>query len=119
MTPPPGGKPAIVAPVFAPSKFTARAGSQLRLGLSTAARVTVKIALNGRKSHGKCVASAKHGKACVVKRWKRTFIGSSGSNTFRFSGKGLKPGHYTATLTATDLAGKSSLARTIKFTIKP
>jgi hypothetical protein len=105
-------------PVFAPPKFTARAGSHLRLVLSIAARVTVKIALDGHKSHGKCVASAKHGKACVVKRWKRTFIGSSGTNSFRFSGKGLKPGNYTATLTATDLAGKSSPARTIKFTIK-
>lgn len=80
--------------------------------------MTVKFALGGRKVHGKCVASAKHGKRCTVKRGKRRFVGSSGTNTFRFSAKGLKPGHYTATLTATNLAGKTSPARTLKFTIK-
>lgn len=80
--------------------------------------MTVKLALNGHKVRRKCVASAKHGKKCVVKRLKRTFVGKSGTNSFRFSGKGLKPGHYTATLAATSLAGKTSPARTIKFTIK-
>ena len=44
--------------------------------------------------------------------------GKSGSNTIKYSGKGLTPGKYTLTLTATDAAGNKSDPAKTKFTVR-
>jgi predicted phage tail protein len=45
------------------------------------------------------------------------FAGAKGRNTHRFKVRNLRPGHYTATVTARDTAGRASKPATFTFTI--
>jgi hypothetical protein len=120
--PPPAVEPPVVAPVTPPAvppaitsaklthrKFVVgrapRRGTAFRIGLSKDARVKIVI------------RRAKHrSRAGTLKRYSH-----KGANRIAFSGRfghrALLPGHYVATVTATDAASKTSKARTLRFTV--
>jgi hypothetical protein len=122
----PGGSgptaPVLSAVSLAHSSFTAKAGTRLRLTLSEAATVRVRIAqrFQGRKVRGHCTRDAQKGKRCTgtITKAALTLAGSTAANTFAFHPRGLRPGSYTATITATDAAGRTSKPVTLRFTIK-
>jgi hypothetical protein len=104
-------------------------GTTFSFNLDQAARakLTFRHTAQGRRVSGKCVArtNANAGKP----RCTRTLTdgtlsiqGRSGTNRLRFEGrinaaKNLKPGTYSVLITATNTAGKTSPARTLRFTI--
>ncbi len=103
-------------------------GTTFRYTLSEAATVRIVIAQDrtGRRKAKKCVATTpklRNAKKCVRIFVKGTLTRTShqGANSVAFSGriatKALKPGHYHATLTATDAAKNTSKPKTITFTI--
>jgi 6-phosphogluconolactonase len=107
---------------LAKSSFTAKAGTTLRLTLSSAATVHVAIThgFKGRRAHGVCKAKAKKGKRCTgtARKASLKFTGKQGPNMFAFRVRGLNPGAYTATITATDTNGVSRPV-ILRFKIKP
>ena len=103
-------------------------GTTFKYTLSEPATVKIVIAqrLPGRRSGRRCVAATKklrHAKKCTRVNARGTLTRTShhGANSVAFSGrigsKALKPGHYQATLTATDSAKRTSKPQTIYFTI--
>jgi hypothetical protein len=91
---------------LASSKFSARAGTRIRFTLSERARITIVITtkIAGHKRKPVKVATLR-------------FAGAKGRNTHRFKDPNLRPGHYTATITARDTAGRASKPATLRFTI--
>jgi hypothetical protein len=80
-------------------------GTALRYKLSEAARVTIQIKRFGAKrAAGKLLRS-----------------GKAGANSIKFTGRigkrALRPGRYSAVLTATDAAGNRSKPSRLKFRI--
>jgi len=114
--------PAVTHVRFASRRFDAMNGTTLRLTLSEAATVTVVVTqkMSGRKVKGKCKANAKHGKRCTltIQKAKLTFHGRKGRNSFKFRVKSLRPGRYTATLTARSPGSKTSKPITLTYTIE-
>jgi 6-phosphogluconolactonase (cycloisomerase 2 family) len=98
--------PVLSSVSLARSSFTAKAGTTLRLTLSSAATVQIAITqtFKGRKVHGVCRAKGKTGKRCtgVAQKAMLKFTGKPGPNTFTLRVRGLKPGAYAVTITATD-----------------
>ena len=107
---------------FVPSKLKRKHGAKLKLTLSAPSSVTVvvKRTVRGRISRGRCDAHAKHGKRCTshVKKAVLTLHGHNGPNTFTFRSSRLRPGHYTATVTAFGATGLASNKITVRFTVK-
>jgi len=120
--PAPKPAPAVTHVSLASRTFEAKKGTTLRVTLSEAATVTVVVTqkASGRKVKGACKANAKHGKRCTltVQKAKPTFHGVKGRNSFKFRVKSLKPGRYTATLTAQSRGTRTSKPVTFTFTIK-
>jgi hypothetical protein len=103
-------------------------GASFKYTLSEAAtvKIAISVRLPGRRSGTSCVAPTqklRHARVCtrIVARGTLTRTSHTGANTVAFSGRigsrALKPGHYQATLTATDTAKLTSNAETISFTI--
>ncbi|MCA1684032.1 MAG: hypothetical protein LC708_02750, partial [Actinobacteria bacterium] len=103
-------------------------GTTFRYTLSETARVRIVIARRrtGRREGKRCVAPTRKlrkARKCVRISVKGTLTRTSdkGANRVAFSGrigsKALKPGHYQATLTATDAAKNASKPKTVVFTI--
>ncbi len=103
-------------------------GTTFRYTLSESA--VVKIALtqstSGRRQGNRCVAPTRKPRKAtkctrIILRGTLTRTSHQGANKVAFSGrigsKGLKPGRYSATITATDPAKNSSAPKTISFTI--
>ncbi len=107
---------------LASKSFKASGGTSLNVKLAVAGKVKVVITqiISGRKVNGVCKASAKKGSKCTIKKQVRTvtFNGKKGSNKLSFKLKGLKKGSYSAKLTATNSAGKTSNSVTFKFSLK-
>jgi len=114
--------PAVTHVSLASRKFEAKTGTTLRLTLSEAATITIVVTQKepGRKVRGKCKANAKKGKRCTltVQKAKLTFHGMKGRNRFKFRVDSLRPGRYTATLTALSTGSLTSKPITFTFTIK-
>ena len=112
--------PALSAVKLGSKKFAAKKGTTLKLTVSQAARITVKIGqtVTGRKVKGVCKIHAKTGKRCTTTVTKRTLTLSAraGANTFKLKLRGLAKGAYTATISAQNANGKSR-AITLEFTI--
>lgn len=102
--------------------FKAKQGTTLSVTASKAAALTVVLSQNarGRRVAGHCRLKARKGKRCTLAVRKATlkFKAKKGANRFKLSTKKLRPGRYTATITAQDAAGKASKAVHISFTIK-
>jgi hypothetical protein len=107
---------------FGSSSFVARTGTTLRMTVSEPATVSVVVTqqVHGRKVKGRCRAKATNGKRCtlIVQKAKLTFKAVKGRNSFKFRIRSLRPGRYTATITAGDAAGRTSTKVTLTFTIK-
>ena len=102
-------------------RFKALRGTSFRLHLSGAAKLSVRIARSapGRRHRGTCAAPTARRSRQPAQRCTRMLdVGSlrasdeqAGAVRFAFSGRvgthRLRPGHYTATLTATNAAGRS------------
>ena len=107
-------------------KRTTAIGTTIRFNLTTTSTVTIAIAhiVNGRRSHGRCVASARRGRACTLMTPAGTITRRAvraGQVSFAFSGrigtKALAPGTYVATVTAKNTVGTRSRAASARFTI--
>ena len=103
-------------------------GTTFRFSLDQAADVRFAFTqtLRGRKS-GKCVSQNRRN-ATAPRCWRTVTAGTigvaghPGANQLRFrgrlsSGRTLKPGRYTLTATATNIAGQHSDPRSLTFTI--
>jgi hypothetical protein len=94
----------------------------LHLDMVATLRIVVQRKVSGIRVRHRCLASHRPGRACAfyVAAVTLTRTGKSGSNRIAFSGRvrghALKPGHYRVTFTAS-AAGKSSKARSLRFTI--
>jgi len=117
---------------FAPRTFRAAKGSALRLTLTEAATVAIKVERlsRGRLSGRTCRKETaklrrRHAKPCT-RGTKVTIVKATGmkagAGRAKFSGKvrkrTLKPGSYRATLVATDAAGNASKPVATKFFVK-
>jgi hypothetical protein len=143
-TPPPGQNtaPAILSariaprvfavnrrgPAEAPAAARAKRGAAFRYTLSEAARVAIAIhrALPGRRAGRRCVKQTRKNRRkrrCTrYVRFGAFGVDSlAGANDHAFSGKigrrSLRPGHYRATLVATDGGGLSSKPKALKFVV--
>ncbi len=137
-----GTAPVITRVAAKPSKFrvvaakrrarrsAATGGTKLGFRLSEPAAVAVAVAveLPGRRSGKRCVAPRKgrpvpRRSRCVRLQTVTTLRSSlaagthSVSVTGRFGKKVLKPGKHRLTITATDAAGNSSAARSVRVTV--
>jgi hypothetical protein len=116
----PGGPPTIV-PVI--SKLHARAlhrKLQLKLVLSTPAKLTIVLSRNlaGRIVHRRCRAGAKRGRRCtVVRKVTFTISATQGANTLRPRMRALARGPYTVTVTGVSASGGRSRRYTVTFVV--
>jgi hypothetical protein len=104
-------------------------GTTFSFTLDQAARVRFAFAqqVGGRSVKGRCVAqtrSNRHKRACrrALSRGALSFAGHAGLNKVVFQGrlagsKKLPPGRYTVVISATNAAGKRSVARSLRFAI--
>jgi hypothetical protein len=106
---------------LSPRSFLASKGTTLKATLTRPAAVTVVITHKGvgHIAHGRCSKNARTGKGCTltVKDATRRFNGVTGPNKFPLKVTSLRPGSYTATVTARDSGGTASVVR-LAFTIK-
>jgi hypothetical protein len=113
-------KPHISASLGSKS-FTATKGTTIKLTLSRAASIKIVVthSLTGHKVAGVCKTHVKMGKKCTINSQVKTlhFSGAAGSKRFKLRLPTLKPGSYTARVTASDSAGRSN-GVTLKFTIR-
>jgi hypothetical protein len=109
--------PALSAAKLGAKRLAASNGTTLKLTVSQAARIKVRITqtIKGHKVKDVCKRHAKTGKRCTTTLTKRTLTYSAraGANAFKLKLRGLAKGAYTATITANNANGKS---RTIKLT---
>jgi DNA-binding beta-propeller fold protein YncE len=94
----------------------------IRFSLSEAATVTLAIdrARSGRRPRGRaCSPRAKRGRRCTAWSPVRTLrrSGSAGQNRTALRARGLRPGRYRLTLTATDAVGNRSQRRALAFRV--
>ena len=112
--------PHISRPSLGSTSFKANKGTTIKLTLSRTASVKVVItqSVAGHKVAGGCKAHATKGKKCTLNHEVKTlrFTGVAGSNSFKLLVKSLKPGAYTASITASDPVGSSNRV-TLKFKI--
>ena len=105
-----------------------KTGTTFQFTLSEAATVRIVIARgrSGRRSNGRCVAPRRRlrrARKCVTLILQGTLTRTShaGRNRVAFSGRigsrALSPGHYQATITATDQARNRSRPKAVVFTI--
>ena len=115
-------RPVVSGARLVSSKFKAKRGTKLKLTLSRAATVDVVVTqrVNGRKVAGKCKRKTNKGKPChlTVKKAKLSRAGAAGANTFKFRISKLKPGRYSAKITARDAAGVVSKPVTLTFDVR-
>jgi hypothetical protein len=119
-----------LAKAKSPVSAKAPRGTAFKFTLSTAANVQIAIArlMPGLRKGGRCVKPTRklrnaHAKRCVrslrVGKLTRANL-AQGAKTIKFTGrignKALKPGRYSATLTARNTAGRSK-AVTLRFRI--
>lgn len=113
--------PAISNASFAAGSFPASAGTKLRLTLSQAAsvRVVVTKRVKGHKVGGKCSPRAKTGPPCtlIVQKGSFSYDGKKGPNAFAFRPATLKPGAYSAGISAHNATG-TSRTTTLAFAIE-
>jgi len=113
------------ATALAAARRRAPAGTTLRLTLSEAADVRIAIARlrAGRRIHGRCRTTARHGRRCTARRAVGTLTRRLDvrAAAIPFSGRigrrALRPGRYELRLTAADASGNRSAATTLRFTI--
>jgi hypothetical protein len=134
VAPPITAPPAVVPPTVAPptrprvssallgsKSFLAGKGTTITLNLSEAASITVVVAqrVTGHKVAGVCSKHANKGKRCTLSRDVKTLhlSGVAGTDRLRLLVKRLRPGSYTARITASDSVGSSN-AVTLRFKIK-
>jgi PKD repeat protein len=107
-------------------KRTTATGTTIRFNLTTTSTVTIAIAqiVNGRRSHGRCIAGARRGRPCTVMTPSGTITRSAvlaGRVSLAFSGrigsKALTRGRYVATVTARNTLGTKSRSASVRFTI--
>lgn len=128
--PPPADTQAPLVSAFgaSPSRFAVAHGTRFRYSLSEDARVTLTIRreLPGRRQGGKCVRPTRRlqrAKRCTRYRAIGSLVRSarSGANSTRFTGRlgrrALRPGRYSAVITASDAAGNRSAPRRARFRI--
>jgi hypothetical protein len=108
---------------------TKHAGTRIRYMLTRTARVrfTVERSTTGRRVRGTCAAAKRSnvGKPACVRYV--TVVGSltrgstAGANSFRFTGRlggrALRPGRYRLRAVATDLGGRRSVPKLVRFRI--
>jgi outer membrane protein assembly factor BamB len=115
------GGPRVSGVGVKPRRFTARRGTTLRLKLSEAARLRVRISrrLPGHVRRGRCRTGARKGRRCTItsRSRKLNFRCRPGRNRLRLELAGLPAGRYVATVVARDSAGRSSKAVTVSFQI--
>jgi hypothetical protein len=116
-------------PTVAARRRKVPTGTAFRFTLSARSAVTILIerVLPGRRVKGRCVTPSRRNrkaKACtryVKAGTLRRRSMKAGADSVAFSGRigkvALKPGSYRATLTAKPVAGKTSLPRSVKFTV--
>ncbi|HMJ36966.1 MAG TPA: choice-of-anchor Q domain-containing protein [Baekduia sp.] len=109
--------------------ITKRAGTTVKYKLTRAARVrfTVERATKGRRVHGTCAAAKRSnaGKPACVRyvtvAGSLTRASTAGANRFRFAGRlggrALPAGGYRLRAVATDLGGRRSVAKLVRFRI--
>jgi hypothetical protein len=104
--PPPGDRtpPSITRVSLTHTRFKLRTGTAFRLSLSEKANVSIAIA------HGRTAAGTLTRKNAGPGKLSVAFNGKLGR-------KALKPGSYTASITATDAAGNRSKVVHVKFTV--
>jgi hypothetical protein len=89
----------------------------IRFRLSEAARVQLRVerARKGRRVAGRCRSNGKRGRACTLWSSARVIRRSerAGTNAIALRARGLAPGSYRLTLTATDSVGNRSPRRTL------
>jgi outer membrane protein assembly factor BamB len=104
-----------------PRRFRAWRAPTLRLTLSEGARVFVAITQlrNGHTVGHRCSWKARRGKPCLVRVTftRLLFRAAAGRNSFKLHLRPLAPGHYTASIHATDSSGHRSRPIGIRFTI--
>jgi hypothetical protein len=110
-------KPRVSRASLHPKSFKAKRDIELKLTLSAVATVRFVVTRAGHKVKRVCKASAKKGKECQAKVKTLTFSGRAGRNTFKLKLKGLKPGSYTAVITASNSSGTSGQTK-LRFKIK-
>jgi outer membrane protein assembly factor BamB len=100
---------------LAPARFAATRATTLKLTLSERAAVTVAITnrVRGRIVGGRCKRAASGRPRCtlIVRDATRMLTGKAGGNSFKLHLRGLRPGSYTMTVTATAGAKRSAPAR--------
>ena len=113
----------------AAARRTHKTGTTFNYTLSEAATVRIVIARGrsgGRRSNGRCVPPTtrlRRAPKCVRLILQGTLTRTShpGRNRVAFSGRigsrTLRPGHYQATITATDAARNTSRPKTVLFTV--
>jgi streptogramin lyase len=129
-------------PSFSPARFTVSggakasatrhgkvaSGSKLNVSLSEAANLTATVSrsLPGRRKGGRCVApgtASKGAAKCVrlvtvgTQSWSVVAGASQVPFSGKVAGKALKPGSYSASLSARDAAGNVSEAKAASFTV--
>lgn len=104
-------------------------GTTFRFTLNIPVTVTLAFTQvgNGRTVKGRCVRQSKHNRRkpkcrMTLTRGKLTVAAKAGDNALRFngtlpSGRKLKPGSYTMTISVADHAGNESAHQAIGFTI--
>jgi hypothetical protein len=117
----PPTRPRVSAASLGSKSFAAAKGTTITLNLSEAGSITVVVAqrVTGHKVAGVCSTHAKKGKRCTLTRDVKTLHlrGVVGANRLRLLIKRLRPGSYTARITASDSVG-SSKPVTLRFKIK-
>jgi hypothetical protein len=119
--PPPPPPPKLSRVALSARRFTARPGTTLRVTLSEPARVTVQISRvqRGRRVRGRCRTTAMHGRRCSFRQRARrlSFQGRAGLDRRHLRTRGLRPGSYTAAVSARDSGGRRSRTVTLRFRI--
>ena len=103
---------------FAASVLPAGVPPTLRLTLSKAATIAVVVSrlVHGHRVHHRCLSRASRGPSCttVIRMATLHLPGSVGTNALRLPLKGLKPGHYLATVSA---LGAAEGTTTLRFSV--
>jgi hypothetical protein len=106
---------------LATARFTASAGTVIRLTLAEPAKITVVISseVAGHRVNGQCETSMSTGPSCTATRTRTnlSFAAVRGRNHHHLRLPALQPGRYVATLVARDAAGQRSRPVTVTFTI--
>ena len=116
-------RPVLSAVKLGARHFAATKGTTLKLRVSQAAKIKVRIGqpVTGHMVKGLCTRNARKGRRCTSTVTKRTLTYNAkakGESSFKLRLRGTRAGSYTATVTAQNANGKSR-AVDLKFTITP